>query len=418
MKPATRLLSLVALVGLSLANPASHGAAHAPSCATTTLLRVTGWREPVPEARLLVGAIEQFNKLNPCIVAHYSPTMQPDYQQAIGREFSHKTEPDVFYASPDMMAVEGKTGLLLKLDSYLAADHVSLGSYLPALLKLFQLKGSTYGLPKDWGTLALFYNKDIFDARQVPYPTNNLSYAQFRALAKRLTTTGTVMPADFTHLMPFLYGFGTGIFDPSNNRILFDNARAIQALTYYTDFQLVDHSATTSSSTDSSAIDSLGEGQTAMVIDGAWWLPYLRTTYPNRRFGVAEIPIGPAGRAAPVFTNSWSASAHTVHPAAATKLIEYLTSSDVQAHQLHIGFALPTLTALQADPYLKAHPELNSLITEYTVGKPANFGRYDSAVNSVLTDAVTAVLSKKRTPAQAIEIAARTLQRRIAAQPR
>jgi len=406
MKPATRLLSLAALIGLSLTNMTDHRAGHAATCATTITLRVTGWAEPAPETEVLRNGIDQFNRLDPCLIARYSPTTQPDYQAEIGREFARKTEPDVFYASPDMIAADGHAGLLLKLDPYLARDRVSPGSYIPALLKVFQINGSTYGLPKDWGTLGLFYNKDIFDAEHVPYPTNHLTYPQFRALAKRLTTSGTMMPSNFINLLPFLYGFGSGILNPATGRVLFDNPRAIQALTYYTDFQLVDHSATTSTASGVSDIDSLGKGQTAMVIDGSWQLPYLRSAYPNLRFGVAEIPIGPARRAAPVFTNAWSASVRTDHPAAAVRVIEYLTGAAFQARQLHIGFALPTLTALQADPYLKTHPDLYSFFSEYAAGSPANFGRYESAVNQVLSDAVTAVLQGKRTPAQAIAVAA------------
>ena len=425
MKTSIRLLSLAAILALPLASTTDHGVARATSCATITTLRVTGWQEPDPETALLVNGIAQFNRLNSCIVAHYSPTLAHDYQQEIAREFANKSEPDVFYTSPDMIATEGQAGQLLKLDPYLAGDHVSLGGYIPALLKIFRVDGSTYGLPKDWGTPAIYYNKEVFDARHVAYPTNNLTYTQYRALAKRLATPdpsaasglyGTVMPDNFIALMPFLYGFGSGIFDPISNKILFDNTRAIQALSYYTSFQLVDRSATTLENLGATDIDSLANGKIAMVIDGSWWLPYLHATYPSLRFGVAEIPIGPAGRAAPVFTNAWSASAHTAQPAAAAKLIAYLTGATFQARQLHIGFALPTLTTLQANPYLKAHPEVNSFFSEYSAGKLANFGRYDSAVNTVLSDAITAVLKKKMTPAQAITVAARTLQKRITAQ--
>ena len=209
------------------------------------------------------------------------------------------------------------------------------------------------------------------------------------------------------------------IFDPTGNTILFDNARAIKALAYDTDFQLVDRSATGQLSAGASDnVDSFGAGKVAMMIEGSWRLPYLHAVYPSLRFGVVEMPIGPAGRAAPIFTNAWAASARTEHPAAAAKLIAYLTGATFQTRQLHIGFALPTLTSLQADPYLKAHPEVNTFFTAYSAGTLANFGRYDTAVNRALSDAVTAVLNKKMTPAQAIAVAARTLQQHIATQPR
>ncbi|MGH2410755.1 MAG: hypothetical protein ACRDGS_10355, partial [Chloroflexota bacterium] len=145
MKAPARLLCLAALIGLSLTNLTNHPAGHAAACATTITLRVTGWKEPAPETQLLENGIQQFNSLHPCVVARYSPTTQPDYQAEIGREFARQTEPDVFYASPDMIATEGQAGRLLKLDPYLAGDQVSLSRYIPALLKVFQVKGSTYG---------------------------------------------------------------------------------------------------------------------------------------------------------------------------------------------------------------------------------------------------------------------------------
>src|SRR6185437_1514518 len=172
----------------------------------------------------------------------------------------------------------------------------------PLSSRCFRSMGPPMGCPRT-GARSVSSTIRISSMPSVTYPTNHLTYPQFRAMAKRLTTSGTMMPSNFINLLPFLYGFGSGILNPATGRVLFDNPRAIQALTYYTDFQLVDHSATTSTASGVSDIDSLGKGQTAMVIDGSWQLPYLRSAYPNLRFGVAEIPIGPAGRAAPVFTN-------------------------------------------------------------------------------------------------------------------
>src|SRR5690348_10412321 len=99
MKRTNHLLSLVALLVLPISAVTDSGTLHAASCATTTTLRVTGWGEPASETQLLVRGINEFNRLNPCIVARYSATTQQDYQGEIGREFAGKTEPDVFYAS-------------------------------------------------------------------------------------------------------------------------------------------------------------------------------------------------------------------------------------------------------------------------------------------------------------------------------
>jgi multiple sugar transport system substrate-binding protein len=159
--------------------------------------------------------------------------------------------------------------------------------------------------------------------------------------------------------------------------------------------------------------DSFGKGRVAMVLEGGWLTPYLRPTYPKINFSVAKMPAGPAGPADPVFTNSWSASARTKNPAAAAKLIEFMCGATYQTEVLKSGFALPTLISVQNNPFLKTHPEVSNLFISYTDGKPGAFGDYDSVVNKALSDAITAVLLKKATPAQAIANAAKTVQSQI-----
>src|SRR5579885_1497794 len=395
------LAVLITLVLLIVSVPlSSHaGTTQDATCKSTTILRASRWSGADHAAALVMKAIGPFQKLHPCHKVYYSP-VPGNYQQKIQVEFASKDEPDVFYLSPDMMANEGKAGLLLKLDPYLMKDHVDLG---------------------------VFYNKGIFDAKHVKYPTNDLTFDQFRTLAQQVYTPnanpakviyGTMMPADLGRFMAFMYGFGTDIFDPVTNKVLFNNAKAVQALDYYTSFQLVDHTATIPSTVgDGWQGDSFGKGKVAMVIEGGWLTPYLRTTYPKIRFGVAQFPIGPAGRADPVFTNAWAASARTADPAAAAKLIEYLTGATYQRQQLHAGFALPTIQSLQSDPFLKTHPEVANLFASYEYGKRGNFEQYDSVVNKALNDAITSVLLKKSTPAQAIPAAAKTIQSQIAAVP-
>jgi multiple sugar transport system substrate-binding protein len=336
------------------------------------------------------------------------------------------------YVSPDMIFNEGKAGKLLDLTPYLAKNNVNLKDIIPALLNTFKYNGKIYGLPKDWGTLGIFYNKAIFDAKKVPYPSNNLTYDQYRALALKVTTPstnpskaiyGTMMPEDWGRFNAFLYGFGAGIMDPKTNAILFNNAKGVQALTYYTSFQLVDHSATIPGTVgDGWQGDSFGKGRAAMVIEGGWLTPYLRSTYPKIRFGVAEMPIGPAGRADPVYTNAWGVSIDTVKNGtadAAAKLATFLAGPVVQKYQMDLGFSLPTLNSLSSDPFLKTHPEAANLYQAGTNGMPVpgSYGAFNTPATNAITNAITAVLLGKQTPAQALASQAKTLASQITAIP-
>jgi multiple sugar transport system substrate-binding protein len=426
------LLSAMVLGAMVLplaAHPVGSLAASTAKCTTRTAITASGWSGADQEGDMVRHELNMFMAQNPCITVFYSP-FPANYQQKIQTEFASGDEPDVLYLSPDMIYSEGKGGKLLDLRSYLAKDGVSTSGYIPALLKTFELNGHLYGLPKDWGTLGIFYNKGIFDAKHIPYPSNTLTYEQFRTLAKELYTPssnpskviyGTMMPEDLGRFNAFMYGFGTNILNPTTGAVLFNNAKAIQALTYYTSFQLVDHSATVPATVgDGWQGDSFGKGKVAMVIEGGWLTPYLRSTYPAINFGVAQMPIGPAGRADPVYTNAWGVSAATVkngNAAAAVKLVEFLAGPVVQKYQTDIGFSLPTLSSLQSDPYLKTHPEAGNLFASYPYGRLGNFGAYDSLTNKVLNDAITAVLLGKETPAQAIPAAAASLQSQITAVP-
>ena len=433
MKLAKRALSATLIAATVLPMGAAHTSfakSSQATCSSTTVLRASGWSGADQEATLVNKGLQQFMKLNPCIRVYYSP-FPSNYQQKIQTEFASSDEPDVMYLSPDMIYNEGKAGKLLDLAPYLKKDGVDTSRYIPALLSKFQLNGHTYGLPKDWGTLGIFYNKSIFNAKKIAYPSNNLTYDQFRALAKQLYTPntnpskviyGTMIPsADIGRFMAIMYGYGTQIVDPSTGKIMFNNNNAVQAAQFWTGMQLVDHSATIPGTVgDGWQGDSFGKGKVAMVLEGGWLTPYLRTTYPKINFGVAQIPIGPAGRADPVFTNAWGASASTVKAgtaAAAAKLIEYMTGPVYQHQQLLAGFALPTISSMQNDPFLKTHPEVGNLFASYNVGKTGNFGAYDTQVNKVLGDALTSILLGKQTAQQAIPAAAKTLQSQITAVP-
>jgi multiple sugar transport system substrate-binding protein len=427
MKPVKRALgaAVATLILLPISAQTQPMAARAAAaCATTSTLNVTGWEASPQEITLTKKGLAGFAKLNPCIQTFYS-VIPTDYDIKMQSRFASKDEPDVFYMDDAMAATYPKAGLILNLDKYLAADKVNTANYIPALLKHFQYQGHQYGLPKDWNTLAIFYNKDIFKAKGIPFPSNNLTYDQYKALAKELYTPnsnpskviyGTEMPDDLGRFSNFIYGFGSQIFDPITKKVLFNNAKAVQALDYYTSFQLQDHDAVAAIGTAWQG-DSFGQGRVAMVLEGGWLNPTMTGTYSKVNYGVAQMPIGPAGRAADVFTNAWAASARTQYPAAAAKLIEYLTGQQYQDQQLHAGFALPTLLSVAKDPYLKAHPEVANIFASYPGGTSYNFGAQQSVVNTALNNAISYVLLGKKTPQQAISDAAKAVQSQITAIP-
>lgn len=77
---------------------------------------------------------------------------------------------------------------IIALDDYIKADNVDLAKFSGATDQV-TVDGSLYELPFRNDFWVLFYNKDIFDAAGVDYPTNDMTWDEYDALARKVTDT-------------------------------------------------------------------------------------------------------------------------------------------------------------------------------------------------------------------------------------
>ncbi len=77
---------------------------------------------------------------------------------------------------------------ILPLDDYIAKDSVDLSKYAGATDQVL-VDGKLYELPFRNDFWVVFYNKDLFDAKKVAYPTNDMTFEQYDELARQMTDT-------------------------------------------------------------------------------------------------------------------------------------------------------------------------------------------------------------------------------------
>lgn len=77
---------------------------------------------------------------------------------------------------------------ILPLDDYIAADGVDLSLY-SGVTDQVTVDGKLYELPFRNDFWVLYYNKDLFDAKNVAYPTNDMTFAEYDELARKMTDT-------------------------------------------------------------------------------------------------------------------------------------------------------------------------------------------------------------------------------------
>ena len=81
------------------------------------------------------------------------------------------TLPDVFWMHSNYSQMFMRNDILLDLtDRISQSDVINPENYYEDILGLYQYDGKTYAIPKDYDTIALWYNKTMFDEAGISYP--------------------------------------------------------------------------------------------------------------------------------------------------------------------------------------------------------------------------------------------------------
>jgi len=96
--------------------------------------------------------------------------------------------PDVFWMHSNEAVRYMSNGILLDItDKVNSSDKLELDKFPQALKDMYTYEGKIYALPKDMDTVAIWYNKDMFDAAGIPYPDGSWTWDEFYDIAKQLT---------------------------------------------------------------------------------------------------------------------------------------------------------------------------------------------------------------------------------------
>src|SRR2546421_808618 len=198
-------------------------------------VRISGWSSSPTEDALLQDSINAFMAANPGVKVKWEPIAQ-DYETVLKTNLAAGTEADVFYADIFWIDSLMKTGKLLALDDLMAKSGTKKDDFVPSLINAFSYQGKTYGIPKDFNTLGLVYNKDLFKAAGVAEPTNDWTWTDLSAAAKKLTSGGVVglsLPPGAARFVPFLW-------QPGGDLAHIHNAPGTAAVRLHTGFEAKD----------------------------------------------------------------------------------------------------------------------------------------------------------------------------------
>lgn len=321
------LLSLLlAACGGEPAVPAEEPAAEEPAASGDAVtIKYVLWdanQQPAYEQ-----CASDFEAANPNINVEIEQLGWDDYWNGIQTGMVSGEAPDVFTNHLAKYPEFASKGQLVDIQPFVERDGVDTSIYIGELADLWTRDGARYGLPKDWDTIAVVYNKEMLEAAGISEEElNNATWdpetgGTFEEIVAKLTIDANgnnALSPDFDPTNVDVYGialpysggaygqtqwsmfavsngwkFNDGLYDTKYN---YEDPKFIETIQWYADMSLEKHIAAPFADIASLGGDTLfTTGEVAMTTQGSWMIGFFSANAPFE-VGFARLPIGPEGR--------------------------------------------------------------------------------------------------------------------------
>lgn len=133
--------------------------------------------------------IDAYKEKNPNVTIEMKDLGSTDYQTALGTQLAGGDSGLDIITVKDVPGYVAMTnaGQLEDLTQYIKDNNIDLKKY-GGITDQVTVDGKLYELPFRSDFWLLYYNKDLFDKAKVDYPTNDMTFEQYDALARKLVS--------------------------------------------------------------------------------------------------------------------------------------------------------------------------------------------------------------------------------------
>jgi multiple sugar transport system substrate-binding protein len=374
-----------------------------------------------------------FHAANPELTVKITQRGWDDYWSTLTNSFVAGTAPDVFTDHlskfPDFVARHQ----LLPLDDAVKNDKIDTKQFIPGLADLWVGQdGKRYGLPKDWDTVGLFYNKSmtkaagLSDAHMAQLSWNPDDGGTYEKAIAHLTVDKNGKRGDeagFDKTKVAVYGLGlagsgsgqgqtewsflTGTTgwthtdkNPWGSKYNYDDPKFQKTIAWWASLADKGYMPRLETTVGASVADTFGAGKAAINTNGDWMIGQY-SGYKGVQVGIAPTPTGVDGKRSSMFNGlADSISAATKNPAGATKWVEYLASpqcQDVVAGKAVVFPAIKSSSELAAKAFAAKGTDVSAFTQQVKDGTTFLFPITDNAakIDAIMKPAMDAVVSGK-----------------------
>lgn len=282
-------------------------------------------------------------------------TAAQDINQQLSQGFASGNPPDVFMVDAAQFTNYASAG---NLEPY--GDSLSYkDDFYPTLRDTFTYDGKFYCAPKDFSTLGLVVNTDLWKKAGLTDADVPTTWDQLETVARKLTkggVTGLGLGNSYNQLGPFLLQAGGWVTNDDQTAMTADTGQNLQGLRFVRKLLKSGVAKYPKQLGSGWSGEALGKGKAAMVIEGNWLKGGMSSDFPDLNYRVHELPKGPAAKGTMSFTVCWGIAAKSKHKKQAQALVESFLRPAQQLTFAEAFGVMPSRESVRAD-YQEQFPD-------------------------------------------------------------
>lgn len=417
---ATLALTLAACGGSDGSDPAKADNTQSADPASVKA-DLTWWdtSDPTNEAPAFKALIKKFNEEYPNVHINYESVPFAEAQNKFKTAAaSGSGAPDILRAEVAWVPEFASLGYLYSLDGTALLEDKE--DFLPTPLSANVYDGKTYGVPQVTDTLALMYNKKLFEEAGIDAaPTTWAEVSDAAAKLKKVGADGIYINSGGYFTLPFIYGEGGDIVDPEAKTIEINSDAAVAGMTEAQ--KLVQSGAAVKPVANDpygTMMTLFKEGKVGMIINGPWEVNAIDSD-PNfggfDNLGVAPVPAGSVKAGAPVGGHNYVIyeGMDDAKAEAAVDFVKFMSSAESQAFIASELGLLPTRQSAYDLPEVQDNPKVAAFKSALDAAVARPWIPEGGQFFGPLDEMATKVLIQSADPKKSLDAVAKTYKAEV-----
>ncbi|SDS65631.1 carbohydrate ABC transporter substrate-binding protein, CUT1 family [Paenibacillaceae bacterium GAS479] len=308
--------------------------------------------------------VKAFETANPGIKVKLDIVDYNNYYTKLNTQLASGDAPDVFEVGYENFVSYAAKNTLKDLTPIIAEDT----SFKPDIYKglaydSFKYDDKQYGVVESFSDVVLFYNKDLFDQKQVAYPTADWTWKEELEAAQKLTDAkagvwGTYSPIQFYEFYKTIAQNGGGIWGIDGKPTI-NSKQNIEAFQWMLDkagkYKVSPPLNDDTFNQPDADLNAFKSGKVAMLRAGIW--NFGRFADASFKWDIALEP-GNTNKAHHFFADGLVVAGKSKNAEAAWKFIKFMSSDPaVVSKRIEKGWSVPAVSDEKVmDAYFKQTP--------------------------------------------------------------